>query len=254
MGVLKIIVTGDDFGCSIDANSHIECCHKNGILSSTSLIANGEAFDDAVEIAMRNPTLGIGVHLVIDEFKPIYNEMSSIIDPKTNLFYSPNVIEKYIKTIKYREADLIKEYSSQIEKILNSGISITHVDHHHHYHLHWPILNAVIKVVKRFNIRYVRSQKLILSDKNKFHKTIYRMFHQLYLKSRVLTTDGYFDLVHKEFEKMYESMNQLVTSNYRIVELVAHPCAKNDYQVTFLTNKKVINLMKSCDLVHFGKI
>lgn len=255
MAGLKIIVTGDDLGHTIDVNNNIEYCHHNGILSSASLFANGESFDDAVKIALRNPKLGVGVHLAIDEVDPLCKDLSSIINPETNLFYTKKVANKKARTFKYRESDLIKEYSLQIEKVLDSGISITHLDHHHHYHLYWPLLNAIVTVAKKYHIRYIRSQCLILSNKNLYNK-IYRIGHQLFLKRNASTTDGYydFDSMHKEFDKMYERFNKLVNSNYKIVEVVSHPCKKNDHEVAFLTNKKVINLVKSCHVNNFGNI
>lgn len=255
MALLKIIVNGDDFGQSHDVNSCIEHCHKNGILSSTSLVAGGKSFDDAVNIAKRNPKLDIGVHLCIDEFEPLCNELSSIIDPNTKHFYSKEIAAKYVKFFKYRNNDLVREYSLQIEKVLDNGITITHLDHHHHFHLYWPLLDAIVKVSKRYNIKHIRSQKLIHTEKNIFNK-LYRFGHQLYLKSRVATTDGYFDLdpAYREFDKMYERINKLINSSYRVVEIVSHPCAKNAHQVELLTNEKVINLLKSCDLVKFGEL
>lgn len=255
MDGLKIIVTGDDFGQSTDVNNHIELCHKNGILSSTSLVANGKSFDDAVEIAKRNPTLGIGVHLAIDGCEPLHKGPSSILDPQTGLFYTNKIASKNVKTFKYREADLIREYSLQIEKVLDCSISISHLDHHHHFHLYWPLLSAVVKVAKRYNIRYVRSQKLILNPKALYNR-IYRLGHQFFLKCNVSTSDGYFDFdpVHKDFGNMFERFNKLVKSNYGIIEIVSHPCIKNYHEVTFLTNEKVINFVKSCNVVHFGNI
>ena len=254
MSALNIVVTGDDFGQSIDTNIQIEYCHRNGILSSTSLVANGAAFDDAVKIVMRNPTLGVGVHLALDTFMPLYREMSSIIDPQTRLFYSHTSAKNKIKTFQCRDSDLVREYSLQVEKVLDSGISITHLDHHHHLHLYWPPLRAMIIVAKKYNIRYIRSQKLILPSRQKiFFNKLYRHIHQLYLRSRAATADGYFD-IDNEFEKTYNRIIQLINSNYRIVEVVSHPSLKNNHEVTLLTNRNVINLIRSCKLVHFGAI
>lgn len=250
----NIVVTGDDFGKSEDVNNAVEFCHKNGILTSTSLVATGDAFDGAVIISKRNPTLGVGVHLAIEEFDSLSGLPSTIIDPLTNKFYSYADALKSVATFKYKKPDLVKEYSLQIERVLDCGIPITHLDHHHHLHLYWPVLSAMIRVAKHYNIRYIRSQVMLVSKKQTLHKKIYRAFHQRYLKGRIGTSDGYFDLVHSEFETMYSRLVRLVTSNYRVAEIVAHPCMEKEYEKSFLTDEKVIHLVKSCNLVSFGNI
>jgi predicted glycoside hydrolase/deacetylase ChbG (UPF0249 family) len=63
--VKRLIVNADDFGFTRDVNAGIVECHRNGILTATTLMANGDAFKDAVRLAKENPTLDIGVHLVL---------------------------------------------------------------------------------------------------------------------------------------------------------------------------------------------
>jgi chitin disaccharide deacetylase len=251
---MKIIVTGDDFGKSDDVNNSIELCHKSGILTSASLVATGDAIENAVLISKRNPALGIGVHLAIDEFHPLSELPSSVIDPLTHKFYSREVALQRLKAFKYRSSDLAKEYILQIEKVLNYGISITHLDHHRHLHLYWPALSAMIKVAKNYNIPYIRSQNLLFPKKNMVHKKIYRVFHQWYLRSRRSTTGGYFDLISSDFDKMYKGLMKLIVSNYKTAEIVAHPCKEKEHEIMFLTDKKVISLVKSCNLVSFGNM
>ena len=54
------MVNADDFGFTRDVNQGIVEAHQHGILTATTLMANGEAFDDAVRLAGENPTLDIG--------------------------------------------------------------------------------------------------------------------------------------------------------------------------------------------------
>ena len=61
----RLVVNGDDFGFTPDVNEGIVEAHRHGILTSTTLMANGAAFDDAVRLASQNPTLDIGCHLVL---------------------------------------------------------------------------------------------------------------------------------------------------------------------------------------------
>ena len=59
------MVNADDFGFTPDVNDGIVEAHRRGILTATTLMANGEAFDDAVRLARETPTLDIGCHLVL---------------------------------------------------------------------------------------------------------------------------------------------------------------------------------------------
>src|SRR6201987_3103595 len=61
----RLIVNADDFGFTRDVNQGIVEAHRQGILTATTLMASGAAFEDAVRLARENPTLDIGVHLVL---------------------------------------------------------------------------------------------------------------------------------------------------------------------------------------------
>jgi predicted glycoside hydrolase/deacetylase ChbG (UPF0249 family) len=61
----QLVVNADDFGFTPDVNAGIVEAHRDGILTATTLMANGDAFDDAVRLARETPTLDIGCHLVL---------------------------------------------------------------------------------------------------------------------------------------------------------------------------------------------
>ena len=61
----KLIVNADDFGFTRGVNAGIARAFKSGVLTSATIMANGDAFEDAIEIARANPDLGIGCHLAV---------------------------------------------------------------------------------------------------------------------------------------------------------------------------------------------
>src|SRR2546422_7510563 len=61
----RLIVNADDFGRSYSINQAVIRAHREGILTTTSLMVNGEAADEAVELARQNPRLGVGLHLTL---------------------------------------------------------------------------------------------------------------------------------------------------------------------------------------------
>src|SRR5215831_18887573 len=59
----QLIITADDFGLTQGVNEAIVRAHRNGVVTSASLMVNGGAFDSAVELAKQSPSLDIGLHL-----------------------------------------------------------------------------------------------------------------------------------------------------------------------------------------------
>lgn len=251
---MKVIVNGDDLGISMDVNESIEYCHRIGVLTSASVIANGDDFAGAVEVIRRNPRLGVGVHLNLDSFRPLSRGTSSIIDPGTGGFFPASVVRSKVQHFRVRVEDLVREYSAQIERVNGSGIVATHLDHHQHLHLYWPVLRAMIEVARTYGIRCIRSQRLLVTENKSLSKRVYRAVHQTYLKSRRETPDGYTEFICKDFGAMYRKIAVLVTRRYRVVEIMTHPSRSNPAEVSFLTDARVIELLSNTELVSFAGV
>jgi predicted glycoside hydrolase/deacetylase ChbG (UPF0249 family) len=192
------------------------------------------------------------VHLILDgEFKLIKTP-ASLIDPETGYFYKYSDAIKRINSGLFTHDDLVKEYSCQIEKILNAGIKITHLDHHHHLHMYFPVLNAVIEVAKKYNIRYIRPQRIISVDKVSLHKKVYRELHHFYLKQRCKSVDGYFGFLSSSKYIMRERLKYALESNKNITELMVHP-SENNGEIDFLTDKNIIALCRN-KLVNYSEL
>jgi len=67
----RLIINADDFGLSAGVNRAVEIAWQEGILTQASLISGGEAFEEAVEIAWRNPGLQVGLHLTLVQGTPV---------------------------------------------------------------------------------------------------------------------------------------------------------------------------------------
>lgn len=250
---MKLIVNADDFGFSEEVNENIVKCHQNGIVTSTTILSGGEKFDEAIQLAKENPRLGIGVHLAIDGPNNIGKEYNTLLDPKTGKFYEDMVALKKIKNGEFNFQELVSEYSLQIEKIKDEGINITHLDHHHHFHLYFPVLKAVIEVAKKYKIPYIRPQKILYASNNSFPKKIYRQYHQFYLSSKYNTVDGYVSLIGCNESQIHTKFQTILNSNKKMIELVVHPLKENG-EIDFLTNPEIIRkaqnqLINYADLV-----
>jgi hopanoid biosynthesis associated protein HpnK len=154
----KLIVNADDFGLTEGVNRAIIECHKSGILTSTTLMANGMAFDSAVAASSAATSLGIGIHLNLTQGPPVSSasRVPSIVTSEGSFYPSPGILARRILMSQVRPHDIETELRSQIEKIASAGIRITHLDSHKHIHLLPAIFNVVVKLAREFGIDCVR--------------------------------------------------------------------------------------------------
>jgi predicted glycoside hydrolase/deacetylase ChbG (UPF0249 family) len=136
----QLVVNADDFGFTRDVNAGIVEAHQRGILTATTLMANGDAFEDAVRLAGENPGLDVGVHLVLVGMPGL-----------------PATLADCVTAVYGGQLDVYAEFAGQVKKILAAGIRPTHLDTHKHTHLLPPVLRAVCTVAEEFGIGWVRS-------------------------------------------------------------------------------------------------
>jgi hopanoid biosynthesis associated protein HpnK len=141
----RLVVNADDFGFTPDVNEGIVQAHREGILTATTLMANGDAFDEAVRLAREVPTLDIGCHLVLVGGR-------SVVTGKA----LPATVAQLLTGLAKREIRAYEELSAQVGRILAAGIAPSHLDTHKHTHLAPPVLDAVARIGEEFGIRWVR--------------------------------------------------------------------------------------------------
>jgi predicted glycoside hydrolase/deacetylase ChbG (UPF0249 family) len=141
----RLIINADDFGFNRDVNAGIVEAHVSGVLTSTTLMANGDAFDDAVRLAKQTPTLDIGGHLVLVQG-------SAVLDGHP----LPKTPRELLAVLARRRLNVYAELKAQIEKIRTAGIPISHLDSHKHTHLVPSIFRTVVKLADEFGIPWVR--------------------------------------------------------------------------------------------------
>jgi chitin disaccharide deacetylase len=142
----RLVINADDFGFTRDVNDGIIEAHRRGVLTSTTLMANGAAFDHAVELALHNASLDVGCHLTLIGGH-------SVLEPERPL---PSNVPELLHAIGRGRIDLHAELAAQTRKIVSAGIPATHLDTHKHTHLAPPVLGAVARVSSDFGIPWVR--------------------------------------------------------------------------------------------------
>ena len=141
----QLVVNADDFGFTPDVNQGIVEAHRGGILTATTLMANGEAFEDAVRLAADNPALDVGCHLVLIGGRSLVTGRPF-----------PATVAQLVRALARREISPYPELAEQVRRITAAGIRPSHLDTHKHAHLAPPVLNAVARIAEEFSIRWVR--------------------------------------------------------------------------------------------------
>lgn len=141
----RLIINADDFGFTRDVNAGIIQAHQHGVLTSTTLMANGNSFEDAARLAIETPTLDVGCHLVLVQGRSLL----------TGRPYPEKLSEVYRRVLTGK-LNAYAEFRPQIEKIIAAGIRPSHLDSHKHTHIVPVVFRAVLRLAHEFGIPYVR--------------------------------------------------------------------------------------------------
>ncbi len=152
----SLIINADDFGFSPGITDGIVAAHRQGILTSTTLMTNMPDALRAIALAAENPSLGVGIHLGLTQGRPITANLRSLVDGKGNFCRGlPTLLAKISISGRARR-EVRKEWAAQIEFALAHKLVPTHLDSHKHVH-HWPPLAKITLELSRiYNIGFIR--------------------------------------------------------------------------------------------------
>lgn len=154
----RLIVNADDFGRSHEINEAVIRAHREGILTTASLMVNESSAEEAVALARKNPSLGVGLHLVLvcghsalppSSIPDLVNKQSEFTD---------NPVAAGCKYFFSRrcQSQLRDEIAAQFEKFRGFGLPLDHVNGHLHMHLHPAIFKILTENAAAWDIRTMR--------------------------------------------------------------------------------------------------
>ena len=154
----KLIVNADDFGLTERVNQAIIKGHQEGIITSTSLLANGCAFNSAVALAKQAPALGVGVHLNLTEGAPLSPPscLEGLVSSGGSFNLTSIRLARFLLSRTVKVGAVERELRAQIEKLLTAGIQPTHLDSHKHMHLFPTIFGVLMKLAVEYGIGGIR--------------------------------------------------------------------------------------------------
>jgi len=141
--VKRLLVTADDAGLDPGMTAGAIEAHRHGIVNACSIVANGVAFDDAVEKLRDVPTLAVGVHLALVEERALTTGKPMPRD--------------YVRFLLSRRGDPERELRAQIEKVLATGLPVVHLNGHQHLHMLPRIFALVQRLAEEYRIPYIRT-------------------------------------------------------------------------------------------------
>jgi len=150
---VNLVINADDFGISEAVNRSILRCFHAGSVSSTTLMVNQPATEEAALIAREEDRIGVGLHFNLTLGEPVCKKRSipSLV-AADGQFYRKYELEKRLALGLVRAEDIRREFQAQIRKYLSFGIRITHVDGHDHIHMFPRVFGIVAEYCRHTNI------------------------------------------------------------------------------------------------------
>ncbi|MGZ5475202.1 MAG: carbohydrate deacetylase [Thermoanaerobaculia bacterium] len=139
----RLIVTADDVGLHRGMTSGAIRAHREGIVTACSIVANGREFEDAVARLRDVPTLEVGVHLTMVE--------------ELALTSGQPMPKNWLRFVFASHAQLDVELRAQIEKVMATGLRVTHLNGHQHLHLFPGVFQLALHLAHQYRIKYIRT-------------------------------------------------------------------------------------------------
>ena len=154
----RLIINADDFGYTSGVNRAIVEAHAVGVVTSSTLMANGAAFAEAAQLTSTVPKLSVGCHVVLTDGAPVL-PAAQLPSLTTNAQFRDGMVKFAARAIAgTMDADEIStEATAQIRKIQSLGIAVSHFDTHKHTHLFPTILQPLLRAAAHCGVRAVRN-------------------------------------------------------------------------------------------------
>ena len=154
----QVILTADDFGRSPSINAAVMQAHREGVLTSASLMVTGDACGEAVALAHATPTLAVGLHLIVSGGRAALNpwEIPHLVDASGRFPDDPLRLGLRYAFDRTAQQDLAREIAAQFERFAATGLPLSHVDGHQHLHVHPVVFNLLLPLAHQYGAHGVR--------------------------------------------------------------------------------------------------
>jgi hopanoid biosynthesis associated protein HpnK len=199
----RLIINADDFGLTSGVNRGILQSHEKGVVTSTTLMACGDKFDEAAALAKQAPALSVGCHVVLVDGTPALNPAAvpSLLTPNSTRFRQSLMSFACLAAAgRLDEAQIEAEVTAQVRKLQAAGIQVTHLDSHKHTHMFPAVLTGVLRTARNCGIGAMRNpfEPLVFATvrhwKRQFQLRLLQSFRsrfrEMLAEANVATPDG----------------------------------------------------------------
>jgi hopanoid biosynthesis associated protein HpnK len=217
--VRRLIINADDFGITEGVNRAVIEAHSCGVVTSTTLMANGGRFAEAVSASRNLPKLSVGCHVVLVDGEPLsrpdrVRSLCAHAGPQFPATFGSIARRVLSDRVSLEEIEL--EVATQIAKLQSTGLAVTHVDSHKHVHMLSLVAKGLIEAAAKCGIRAIRNpfvplKPLMLAHvlkrptlwtryaETKVLRGYHRQFRRMVADAGMVTTDGSFGVVSTGF-------------------------------------------------------
>ena len=230
-----LIVNADDYGLTEKVSRAILRAHRDGIVTSTSVLTLSPSFDVSAAWLHDAPRLGTGAHLAaVGEDPPLLSavEIPTLVDRKGRLWLSWKQFLLRAAAGRIDPDDLRREFAAQIERIQAAGLTIDHFDTHQNLHL-WPMVGDVV-----MDLGAVHDVKVIRITRSAAPTpvgiTVRRLAHRLERRCRAQgwtfahASTGLDEAGHLDLPSMIKALHRLAATRAPSAELATHPGEPDD--------------------------
>jgi predicted glycoside hydrolase/deacetylase ChbG (UPF0249 family) len=230
-----LIVNADDYGLTRGVSRAIIDAHTAGVVTSTSVIALGPAFDATRPWLDDAPGLGTGAHLaVVGEDPPLLSarEIPTLVDERGRLPLSWRQFLPRAAARRIDPEDLHREFGAQLQRLVDAGLTLDHLDTHQNVHL-WPMVRRVVMELGALHgigaVRITRSR-----DRTPVGSTVRTLARRLEQVCRHAgwaypeASTGLDEAGHLDEPAMLQALFRLAATGAPTAELATHPGAADD--------------------------
>lgn len=223
----QLIVNGDDFGMTPGISAGVLAAHRNGILTSCSVLGNSVDIVPAFRLLRAAPELGVGLHLTLFGGSPV-SAASTVPSLVVNGKFASDMNSLLFVLLRAREAEVNIEFDAQIRRALDVGLDLDHLD----VHLHLDHLPAIARVItalaKRYSLRAERrlSERVRMTEMRNLRRACYACALKVLGAARRsgahtgVTSVGFMHSGHLTEDGLYRLIADLPYGHY---ELICHP-------------------------------
>jgi len=174
--VHRLVINADDLGLTPGVNRGIAEAHERGVVTSSTLMANGAAFSNAVETARSHSRLSVGCHVVLIDGSPLLpaERVTTLLgSAKTSEAEAEAKNDPDLAAPRFRSSlvgfaraalagsfdpqQIEDEVEAQIRRLQAAGLTVSHIDSHKHVHLFPSVASSLLRAATRCGVHAIRN-------------------------------------------------------------------------------------------------